>query len=161
MVKCLPTLRRAWPREELEAAMCVQGVDVQCVLQFTLIHAAGCALHRRASRVIHRSKLFSEVFCFRSAGAAPRGERGLPRPTQTRYVKINPPLSRGQTKIGVFEVCKRRSTRGRPCRHSLAFDPLGRRGKKEESGLNPGLYTLAASPIQGRADESRASAPDR
>ena len=38
--------------------MCVQGVDVQCVLQFTLIHAAGCALHRRTSRVIHRSKLF-------------------------------------------------------------------------------------------------------
>ena len=40
-----------------EAAMCVQGVDVHCVLQFTLIHAAGCALHRRTSRVIHRSKL--------------------------------------------------------------------------------------------------------
>ena len=38
--------------------MCVQGVDVHCVLQFTLIHAAGCALHRRTSRVIHRSKLF-------------------------------------------------------------------------------------------------------
>lgn len=38
--------------------MCVQGVDVQCVLQFTLIHAAGCALHRRTSRVIHRSKLY-------------------------------------------------------------------------------------------------------
>ena len=53
-----PTLRRAWPRDGPEAAMCVQGVDVQCVLQFTLIHAAGCALHRRTSRVIHRSKLF-------------------------------------------------------------------------------------------------------
>ena len=39
-----------------EAAICVQDVDVQCVLQFTLIHAAGCALHRRTSRVIHRSK---------------------------------------------------------------------------------------------------------
>ena len=53
-----PTLRRAWPRDGPEAAMCVQGVDVQCVLQFTLIHAAGCALHRRTSRVIHRSKLY-------------------------------------------------------------------------------------------------------
>ena len=52
-----PTLRRAWPRDGPEAAICVQGIDVQCVLQFTLIHAAGCALHRRTSRVIHRSKL--------------------------------------------------------------------------------------------------------
>lgn len=43
------------------AAMCVQDIDVQCVLQFTLIHAAGCALHRLASRVIHRSE-----FCFRT-----------------------------------------------------------------------------------------------
>ena len=34
--------------------MCVRGVDVQCVLQFTLINAAGCALHRRTSQVIHR-----------------------------------------------------------------------------------------------------------
>ena len=60
-----PTLRRAWPRDQPEAAMCVQGVDVQCVLQFTLIHAAGCALHRRASRVIHCPKLFQNfVFYF-------------------------------------------------------------------------------------------------
>lgn len=37
-----------------EAAICVQDIDVQCVLQFTLLHAAGCALHRHTSRVIHR-----------------------------------------------------------------------------------------------------------
>lgn len=37
--------------------MCVQDVDARCVLQFTLIHAAGCALHRRTSRVIHRLEL--------------------------------------------------------------------------------------------------------
>lgn len=49
-----PTLRQAWLRELPEAAMCVQDIDVQCVLQFTLIHAAGCALHRHTSRVIHR-----------------------------------------------------------------------------------------------------------
>ena len=36
------------------AAMCVQDVDAQCGLQFTLIHATGCALHRHTSRVIHR-----------------------------------------------------------------------------------------------------------
>lgn len=39
--------------------MCVQDVDVQCVLQFTLVHAAGCALHRHASRVIHRLELYT------------------------------------------------------------------------------------------------------
>jgi hypothetical protein len=31
--------------------MCVQSVDDQCVLQFTLINAAGCALHRRTNPV--------------------------------------------------------------------------------------------------------------
>jgi hypothetical protein len=38
--------------------MCVQSVDDQCVLQFTLINAAGCVLHRPTSRVIHRSELY-------------------------------------------------------------------------------------------------------
>ena len=36
------------------AAMCVRDVNVQCVLQFTLSIAFCCALHRHASRVIHR-----------------------------------------------------------------------------------------------------------
>lgn len=53
-----PTLRQTWPRERPGAAMCVQGIDVQCVLQFTLINAAGCALHRCTSQVIHRSELY-------------------------------------------------------------------------------------------------------
>ena len=48
-----PSDRRG-PRDEPEAAMCVRNVDDQCVLQFTLVHAAGCVLHRRTSRVIHR-----------------------------------------------------------------------------------------------------------
>ena len=42
----------------LPTAMCVRGVDDLCVLQFTLIIAAGCALHRRTSRVIHRIELY-------------------------------------------------------------------------------------------------------
>jgi hypothetical protein len=42
-----------------EAAICVQDIDVQCVLQFTLILAAGCALHRHTSRVIHRLELYT------------------------------------------------------------------------------------------------------
>ena len=54
--ECVSTLRQAWSRELPETAMCVQVVDVQCVLQFTSLLAAGCALHRLASRVIHRSE---------------------------------------------------------------------------------------------------------
>ena len=56
--------------------MCVQGIDVQCVLQFTLINAAGCALHRCTSRVIHRSELsFSDSRPPPGpAGAPPGGE---------------------------------------------------------------------------------------
>ena len=56
-----------------EAAICVQDIDVQCVLQFTLIHAAGCALHRHTSRVIHRQ----ELYCFRIV--PPRSSRALDR----------------------------------------------------------------------------------
>lgn len=57
------TLKQTWPRERPRAAMCVQDVDVQCVLQFTLSNAASCALHRLASRVIHRSEVgFGFVF---------------------------------------------------------------------------------------------------
>ena len=52
-----PTLRQAWHRERTDAAICVQDVNVQCVLQFTLIHTVGCALHRHTSRVIHRLEL--------------------------------------------------------------------------------------------------------
>ena len=44
-----------------EAAICVQDIDVQCVLQFTLVNAAGCALHRPTSRVIHRLELVNSV----------------------------------------------------------------------------------------------------
>ena len=51
-----------------EAAICVQNVDVQCVLQFTLIHAAGCVLHRHTSRVIHRLE-FSLSHSLRLLGA--------------------------------------------------------------------------------------------
>ena len=40
--------------------MCVRDVDARCVLQFTRVHAAGRALHRRASRVIRRSELFTD-----------------------------------------------------------------------------------------------------
>ena len=63
--------------------MCVRDADDRCVLQFTLRNAAGCALHRRASRVIHRSELFvaptgRREFCFTRAahGRQCRRRRG-------------------------------------------------------------------------------------
>lgn len=68
-----PTLRRAWPRDLPGAAICVQDVDVQCVLQFTLIHAAGCALHRHTSRVIHRLELSATAEAATISFQLPRG----------------------------------------------------------------------------------------
>ena len=60
--------------------MCVRDADDRCVLQFTLRNAAGCALHRRASRVIHRSELFvaptgRREFCFTRAAHGRQGRR--------------------------------------------------------------------------------------
>ena len=55
--------------------MCVQDVDVQCVLQFTLLHAAGCALHRHTSRVIHRLELYKSLR--RISSLAPSKQRAL------------------------------------------------------------------------------------
>ena len=69
-----PTLRRAWPRDLPGAAICVQDVDVQCVLQFTLIHAAGCALHRHTSRVIHRLELSVAASAATISFPMPRGK---------------------------------------------------------------------------------------
>ena len=82
MGRTLPTLRRAWPKDGPLAAICVQSVDVQCVLQFTLIHAAGCVLHRRTSRVIHRLKLYLSYHCSRGQAAGPRQLRRAGRTTQ-------------------------------------------------------------------------------
>ena len=63
--------------------MCVQDIDVQCVLQFTLLHAAGCALHRHTSRVIHRLELYS----FHRLWAAPY-RHDFVRPKTTRAVSV-------------------------------------------------------------------------
>lgn len=65
----LPTLSRTHPRLVTWSAMCVRRVDAQCVPQFTSRLAAGCVLHRPASRVIHRLEWlnvshFSLQICF-------------------------------------------------------------------------------------------------
>ena len=49
--------------------MRVRNVDDQGVLQFTLIHAVGCVLHRRASRAIRRLQLF-RVFVISTSSAS-------------------------------------------------------------------------------------------
>ena len=61
------TLRRTRPGPRgARAAMCVRNADDHCVLQFTLVLAAGCVLHRRTSRVIHRREL-SRFLCWGSS----------------------------------------------------------------------------------------------
>lgn len=73
------------PREDAGAAMCVRSVDDQCVLQFTLVHAAGCVLHRRTSRVIHRRELFSYFdFAVRIYICISRDERTCGKTTKRR-----------------------------------------------------------------------------
>ena len=44
--------------EKSIAADCVQGFAAQFILQFTLVNALCCALHRSTNRVIHRSKIY-------------------------------------------------------------------------------------------------------
>ncbi|GCC41158.1 hypothetical protein chiPu_0025136 [Chiloscyllium punctatum] len=73
-IDCQITLRQAWPQEEPGAAKCVQSVDDQCVLQFTLILAVLCVLNRRTGRVIHREELSEFVFVLSLA----RGKRPGP-----------------------------------------------------------------------------------
>lgn len=71
-----------------EAAICVQDIDVQCVLQFTLLHAAGCALHRLTSRVIHRSELYSfSLVCHRHCASASRVKRASASTVHTTVVR--------------------------------------------------------------------------
>ena len=48
------TLSQSKSRDGPETAICIQRFDVLCVLQFTLLYAVSCVLHRPASRVIHR-----------------------------------------------------------------------------------------------------------
>ena len=67
---------------ETATAICVQEIDAQCVLQFTLNHAACYALHRFTSRVIHRSELCEQRPPFgdrRRRGRRPRRRPPLDR----------------------------------------------------------------------------------
>ena len=76
-----------------EAAICVQDIDVQCVLQFTLLNAAGCALHRHTSRVIHRLELYrvrlSPTRTCRQEAFASVVDRSLIDGSHEKYEKID------------------------------------------------------------------------
>ena len=109
MGRTSPTLRRAWPRDGPLAAICVQNVDVQCVLQFTLIHAAGCVLHRRTSRVIHRLKL---SFCYLVLSDRSHAAAQLPEATGRSRRKEGPsgwhPKCFNERKVGKKEPGRHR-----------------------------------------------------
>ena len=60
--------------------MCVRNADDHCVLQFTLILAAGCVLHRRTSRVIHRQELFWQKVISHSGGYSVCRSPGMTAP---------------------------------------------------------------------------------
>lgn len=84
-----------------EAAICVQDLDVQCVLQFTLINAAGCALHRRTNRVIHRQECFQRSSSFPEtcsrAAAAMQQQNGR---TQFKFNTFSVRKVSGKTTLG-------------------------------------------------------------
>ena len=82
-----------------EAAICVQDIDVQCVLQFTLIHAAGCALHRHTSRVIHRLELSTDIRSF-------RGKKPVDQPTPGKRRPIDGRRHEAAKGIGLYTVQK-------------------------------------------------------
>lgn len=66
-----------------EAAMCVRKISAQGVLQFTPSLAAGCVLHRPASRVIHCSELSKD--CVRKGNKGNHGwTAGGCSPAETR-----------------------------------------------------------------------------
>lgn len=74
--------------------MCVQDIDVQCVLQFTLLHAAGCALHRHTSRVIHRLELYHFLPDFgqrrtSATSSAPRRQGRSPSAGRRRIATVH------------------------------------------------------------------------
>lgn len=167
-----PTLGQARLRQRAGAAICVQDVDVQCVLQFTLIHAASCALHRRTSRVIHRIELCLRACAFlralaldlyrslaASATLATRLRSVLdPWGVRTRRLAVQLPTTTISAIIIVL-VCLRgkglqRSedglfVRGRPCRCPADYsNHFPHRG----AAFNPGFAHL--SPQDRRVRQS-------
>lgn len=113
-----------------EAAICVQDIDVQCVLQFTLLHAAGCALHRHTSRVIHRLEFcnvcLSQTLRASSATtlAGRRVERTHGKSTVVKYGRKNED-ARGERPTTAGSLNRRRAPK--PIRSaSVPLTPIDR-----------------------------------
>ena len=125
-------------------AICVQDVDVQCVLQFTLIHAAGCALHRRTSRVIHRIELCSTNLPFSGADARKDSSRqvgGSARRRQ-RSLQAESPSRRPEGVSHVLNVTESFGMKfGVP---EGAPGAAPRRSNPEEGRVHPSVLQVAA-----------------
>lgn len=137
------------------AAICVQDLDVQCVLQFTLINAAGCALHRCTNPVIRRQECFS----VRRTTTRARGERVARshdrykfyaekrvtmRPTRSEHRRF--PRVRGSRRSNRINGTKIRRTGGRPSR------PPGRtrtRRRAAETSSNDSLNLARTAAYDG------------
>ena len=150
-----------------EAAICVQDVDVQCVLQFTLIHAAGCALHRHTSRVIHRLELYltrkskdSATTSGQRSDASPRPRPGLRRKGNTTVAK-NETRSSGRPRPGWD-----RSRLVRPSPHLLPRGnecPHGQVPRHSQLVSQPAFRTEAQASTKAArsADERPEAGPQR
>jgi hypothetical protein len=136
--------------------MCVQDVDVQCVLQFTLLHAAGCALHRHTSRVIHRLE-----FCHVHLSKTP-----TPKTTETVVDD-----EYGKSTVVTRDEKTKTSTRGDGYTERQATSSLNRRRTDDPSSIvdrssrkrqrfeRPTFdnITPAAHPVRVRACDDRQS----
>ena len=173
-----PTLRRAWPRDLPDAAICVQDVDVQCVLQFTLIHAAGCALHRHTSRVIHRLELSVTAEAATISFQLPRGTGSRsegtspPHPFQLRNSSVKTRVVQGgpstQTRTGSLSLCEDASPtheRSRRARYPRTTQTEIETPRPEESRRQRALVRPDGSPLKppprGPGGETRISMPFR
>jgi hypothetical protein len=162
MGRTSPTLRRAWPKDGPLAAICVQSVDVQCVLQFTLIHAAGCVLHRRTSRVIHRLKLFSFFgFRFSSSGrVAPPIPGAEARARTEAPPSLQQKRSNGMTRKGRKKMGPRGGALLARTRRSLNLRPESA-GRGARAPDRPAPCHLRASPDEPAGGKGRGREKER
>ena len=93
------------------AAICVQDVDAQSSLRFALIHTVGCTLHRRTSRVIHRTQLLG----YSSSCRATSTDRPTDRPTNGDTTALCAATAAPATAATSPRVTQRRRMMGRRC----------------------------------------------
>ena len=138
--------------------MCVRNADDHCVLQFTLIHAAGCVLHRRTSRVIHRQEL-STRFSVSSRGSGRAPHLSFVR---SQLTGLPAPRGLGRGDLGQRGFAGRAIKSVRPA-HGGSRVPRGSRwplvgGRR----VAPPLQIDSASPrVTFKAEPRRPGAPDR